>query len=90
MTMAFTAQQMYRNENLEASVRASLAMEDGNWSKVLEAVNQVEGSPTRDVAIEKRIALMQMNMPQPSEELPPLLAVYKDSRPGIFTFMQLC
>lgn len=90
MAMIFTAQQMYRNENFEASVRASLAMEDGNWSKVLEAVNQVQGSPTRDVAIEKRIGLMQMNMPQPSDELPPLLEVYKDSRPGIFTFMQLC
>lgn len=86
----FTIKQMYQNENFESSVRSNLAIDNANWTQVLDAAYSVKGSPTRDVVINERIALMQLGKPLPKKELPPLLPVYKDSRPGIFTFMQLC
>lgn len=88
--MVFTVSQTYRNENFEAAVRASLAIEEEDWGKVLEATRQVKGSPTRDVAIDEKLALTLLGRPQVQSEMPPLLEVYKDSRPGFLTFTQLC
>lgn len=87
--LVFTASQAYGNDNFEAGVRSSLAIEAGEWEKATEAVAKVKKNPTPDVVINGNLASLYMGRRQPSTEIPPLPVAYKDSRPSLLTFMQL-
>lgn len=87
--LLFTVSQVYENDNFKAGVRSALAIEADDWSKAAEAVAEVKNNPTRDVAINRQLACLYLGKPQPQAEIPPLPVTYKDTRPGILTFMQL-
>lgn len=84
-----TVSQAYENDNFKACVRSSLAIEAGEWQKAEEAVAGVKKNPMPDVVINGNLASLHLGKRLVSPEIPPVPVFYKDSRPGLLTYMQL-
>lgn len=88
--LLFTLWQTYDDPNFEAAVRSSLAIEAGDWEEAAKATSQVKSGATRDVVINNQLASSRLGRPVNwSTPLPMIPETYKDSRPGLLTFMQL-
>ena len=86
--LAFALGQTYDNPNFEASVRSALAIDEEDWREAAEAVRDVRG-PNRIVVINGQMAVAYQGLPVPRTAVPDIPPAYKDSRPGLLTFMQM-
>ena len=90
MGLLFMLWQTYDDPDFEASVRSSLAIEDEDWPTAAQALEGRRGkATTRIVAINDQLAAAYLDKPLPQTALPAIPPSYKDSRPGLLTFMQL-
>ena len=89
LALIFTATQVYRNKNFEASVRENAAIDSGRWNEVLNIYRNSGDAPTRDVVLNGELAAAMIGAPSAPHDLPDIPYFYKDSRPGFLTFLQL-
>lgn len=86
--IAFAVGQTYDNPNFEASVRSAVALDAEDWRAVTDATRDVR-NPNRIVVINGQMAAAYQGLPVPRVAVPDIPPGYKDSRPGLLTFMQM-